>query len=576
MPQPDDEGLEAEVRRLALRIDRIERELGLVGQASRPVQDANSSPAVAAPESQPAPLGTAALLPVLGRALLGLAGAYLLRALTESATVSPQFGVGIGLLYAILWLVWAARTPAARRVEAALHSLTSVLVLSPLLWEATLRFHAVSTSAAGAILLFFTIFGLAVSWRKDLLIVATIATLAGLGTAAALLLATHDVLPFTLVFLAIAAAVEASACLDHWLSERWLAATAADLAILLATWLVTNERGLPAAYAPIPHSWLLTAQMALLAIYLSSTIVRTLLRGFTFSGFETAQCGLAFLISVGGGLRLADADPRLGPAMAGLTLACAVACYVVSFALLDRQSSRSRNFYTYSTFGFLLAIVGTRILLVGATADVVWSALAIACLWAGGFAGRLTLQVHGGLYLLLALVTSGALAQAAGMLLGDGTWLGEKDAAIGAGALVAGVCYALSVHYGRGRHEWGFQAFRLTAAGAFAWLLAGIVAGLLTNAYHGIFGQAASDAYCATLRTGIVAGSALLLAWVGSRGDYIELARLAYPAMVVGAYRLVMEDLRQERKAALFLSLLIYGVALMALPRFKKAAGSIV
>ena len=68
---------------------------------------------------------------------------------------------------------------------AALHSLTAVVVLAPLLWEATLRFHVVGTWAAGAILLLFTLFGLAVSWRKNLLIVATIATLAGLGTAAA-------------------------------------------------------------------------------------------------------------------------------------------------------------------------------------------------------------------------------------------------------------------------------------------------------------------------------------------------------------------------------------------------------
>ena len=150
---------------------------------------------------------------------------------------------------------------------------------------------------------------------KDLLIVATIATLAGLGTAAALLMATHDVLPFTLVFLAIAAAVEASACLDHWLSERWLAATAADLAVLLATWLVTNERGLPPAYAPIPHAWLLAAQVALLAIYLSSTIVRTLLRGFTFTGFETAQCAA--------GVPHQRVAAGYGPAMALVAVAAA-------------------------------------------------------------------------------------------------------------------------------------------------------------------------------------------------------------------------------------------------------------
>src|SRR5689334_286176 len=210
--QPEREGLDVEVRDLAIRVERIERALGIAPQPAAPPLH-NGAASVS---QRVAPiLETTALLPVLGRALLGLAGAYLLRALTESGTFAPKIGVGVGLLYAIGWLVWAARTPAARRIEAALHSLTSVLVLAPLLWEATVRFHAVSTWTAGAILLFFTVFGLAVSWRKDLLIVATIATMAGLGTAAALLLATHDVPPFTFVFLAIAAAVEVSACLEH-------------------------------------------------------------------------------------------------------------------------------------------------------------------------------------------------------------------------------------------------------------------------------------------------------------------------------------------------------------------------
>ncbi len=554
---PDD--LEREVRDLARRVAHLEQLLK-VGQAVPP----------AIPPANPRPLPeTTALLPVLGRALLGLAGAYLLRALTESGTFAPQAGVAIGLLYALLWLVWAARTPAARRIETALYSLTSVLVLSPLLWEATLRFHAISTWTAGAILLLFTVFGLAVSWRKDLLVVATITTLAGLGTAAGLLMATHDVLPFTLVFLATAAAVEASACLNHWLSERWLAATTADLSVLLATWLVTNARGLPEAYAPIPHSWLLACQVLLLVIYLSSTIIRTLLRGFTFTAFETAQCALAFVIGVGGGLRLSNQSTAVG----ALALGCAAACYVVSFALLDRDGSHGRNFYTYSTFGILLALAGSRILLSGAAASGAWPALAIGCIWAGGFCGRLTLQVHGAVYLLLALVSSGALQQAGNFFLGEATWSGENPAAIGAGALAAAVCYLLAVRHTPGeRGTWSLQAFRLVVAGALVWLAAGIAAGALTTAYHALFGAGASHAYCATLHTGALAGAALLLAWAGSRWNRLELSRLIYPVMIAGAYRLVVEDLHQDRKAALFLSLLLYGAALMLLPRWHHAA----
>ena len=239
--------------------------------------------------------------------------------------------------------------------------------------------------------------------------------------------------------------------------------------------------------------------------------------------------------------------------------------------LLDRTGASSRNFYTYSTFGFLLATVGTRILLTGTAADVVWSLASVACMSAGAYWGRLTLQVHGGLFLLLALISSGAFTQAAWFLMGNGTWPGENDRALGWGALAAGLCYVLALRYGRGRTGWNFRAFQVGTSGMLAWLLAGIAAGMLTAAYHGFFGAEASHAYCSTIRTGILAGSALLLAWGGARSGYRDLATLIYPAMAMGAWRLVMDDLYQERKAALFLSLLMYGTALMLLPRFRKA-----
>jgi hypothetical protein len=556
MPQPDWEDLER-------RIARIEQHLRIGAEI-------RAEPSVPIAPRAP-PQIDAAFFPIVGRCLLGLAGAYLLRALTEAGKLAPGTGVAAGILYALLWLVWAARTPGAHRLETALRSLTAALVLCPLLWEATINFHVLSTWAAGAVLLLFTIFGLGVSWRKNLLIVATIATLAGLGAAAALLIATHDVVPFTLVFLAIAAAVEISACLEHWLSERWLAAIAADLAVLLATWLVTNERGLPGSYAPIAYAWLLGSQVALLAIYLSSTIVRTLLRGFTFTAFETAQCALAFLIGVGGGLRLSHEAPTI----AMFALACSAACYVVSFSRLEHDGTRGRNFYTYSTFGILLVVAGSRILLPGMAACGAWSALAIACTWAGGFFGRLTLKVHGAIYLLLALAGAGALKQAAVFVLGTGTWPGDNQAALWAGLAAAAACYWLAGRDRRTSTAWNWQALRLVVAAAAVWLTAGLLAGWLTGLYHAAFGEGASHAYCATLRTGVLAGGALLVAWAGARWDVRELSHLIYPLMVFGGYRLLLIDLHQDRKVALFLSLLVYGAALMALPRLARARSSL-
>jgi hypothetical protein len=487
---------------------------------------------------------------VVGRALLGLAGAYLLRALTESGTLPQKGGVAVGLVYAMSWLLWAARTPAAERLQTALHGLTAALVISPLIYEATAHFHAISTWTAGLLLFAFAVFGLTVSWRKELLIVATFATLAGLGTAGALIISTNDALPFTFVFLAIAAAVEVSACMNHWLSERWLTAAAADLAVLLLTWLVTNEHGVPATYVPISYSAMLAAQVALLIIYLTSTIVRTLLRGFTMTWFETAQCAAAFVICVGSGR---------SPALGVLCLVCSVACYLVAFRVLDGDGKHSRNFYTYSTFGILLVIAGSRILVSGMAASVSWSALAIAAMWAGKRFERVTLQVHGGVYLLLGLAGSGALEQAAGLLLGSWAWSGAAAWPIWTGAIGAAVCCAIGAQS---------KALRVGNAAILVWLAAGVAAGLLTFGYHSIFGPSASHAYCATLRTAVIAGAALLVARSG------RWALLMYPLMLLGAWRLVMVDLHQERTAALFLSLLIYGAALMVLPRVLRSTAA--
>ena len=56
--------------------------------------------------------------------------------------------------------------PAGNRAPAALHSMTAALVLAPLVWESTVRFGVLTPWTAALVLLFFTVFGLAISWRK--------------------------------------------------------------------------------------------------------------------------------------------------------------------------------------------------------------------------------------------------------------------------------------------------------------------------------------------------------------------------------------------------------------------------
>jgi len=108
-------------------------------------------------------------------------------------------------------------------------------------------------------------------------------------------------------------------------------------------------------------------------------------------------------------------------------------------------------------------------------------------------------------------------------------------------------------------------------AAVLVWVVLGLSAGGLTGISHALFGGAAGDPYCATLRTGAVTAAAVLLALAGSRHNFSDLAQLVYPLMLLGAYRLVADDMHQDRKTVLFLSLLLYGAALMAIPRLRRA-----
>jgi hypothetical protein len=475
--------------------------------------------------------------------------------------------VSAGIVYAIAWLAFAAKTPSERRLDVALRGVTSVLVLAPLIWEATVRFRAVPTWTAAGVLSAFTILGLMVSWRKNVSVIAWIALLAGVLTAWGLMLGTRDVFPFALALLAMAAAVEVSACLEHWLPERWVAAAGANLGVLLLTYL-SVQKPFPESYAPMPGYSAPAVQAVLLGIYITSTLVRTLLRRFPFTSFETMQFAAVFLIAAGG-VAAAGGESRVAAAaMASFILLCGAACYLVTFAHLDRHGERSRNFYTYSVFGLLLTLTGSWMLLGSAALAVCWSVLALACIIAGGLWDRLTLRWHGALYLSLATLVSGAAGAAGAMALGSASGFSGVPANAWLPVLAVVLGYAAALRYARqevpGKIYLGFS---MTVSALLVWHATGLAAGALTGAVHQIEDPAARSAYCATARTAAITLCAIALAWSATRWRQSVLSYLVYPMMLLGAYKLAVQDLRAKRTMALFLSLLLYGGALIVLPR---------
>jgi hypothetical protein len=76
----------------------------------------------------------------------------------------------------------------------------------------------------------------------------------------------------------------------------------------------------------------------------------------------------------------------------------------------------------------------------------------------------------------------------------------------------------------------------------------------------------------AALRTGVLASAALLLAAGRRRTGLAELAWLAYAVLVLGAGKLLLEDLPEGRPATLFVAFVLYGGALLAVPRLLRRA----
>src|SRR5271166_2562700 len=105
--------------------DTLERLTGRLEALERRIA-ALESPSLIPADLSPVVPGTSALSPlhhstplsfsggtftVLGKSLLGIAGAYLLRSL-EQSTGLPKLGVAsAAIVYAMIWLIWAARTP---------------------------------------------------------------------------------------------------------------------------------------------------------------------------------------------------------------------------------------------------------------------------------------------------------------------------------------------------------------------------------------------------------------------------------------------------------------------------------
>ena len=190
--------------------------------------------AVASADDSPAQAGS--LFPVLGKALLGIAGAYVLRAIEETGALPRPIVAAAGIAYAFLWLVGAARVRVGPRVTSSVYAATSALILAPMLWELTLRFNVLPAAAAAGVVCGFALTAFALARfapdsAHDLKPVVRVASIAAAAMAVALAVASNVLLPFIAALLLLAAVCEFLPGCDRAPEVNVLIALAADTVI---------------------------------------------------------------------------------------------------------------------------------------------------------------------------------------------------------------------------------------------------------------------------------------------------------------------------------------------------------
>jgi hypothetical protein len=498
---------------------------------------------------------------VFGKAVLGIAGAYVLRAIAESAILPSWIAVTVALLYAAAWLVWAAWSPARAPLARNSYAITASLILFPLLWEATVRFQMLAPPVTAAVLVAFVLLAVIVAGRTNFPGIAWVGVLTAVFTAIVLMVATSALVPFAMSLLAMALLTEFAAFRDGLHGLRPIVAAGADFAVLIVVLILGNPAGVPANYQPASGSLVIALAAALFLICATTASIRSLAFRATVKTFETAQLVVALLLMSWAVLRVTDGTGR--SALGAFFLAAGAACYFVAFGLLARHRERP-NFIFYGVCGLIFILAGSFLALASLSL-VIW--LCLASLGATGLGINLespALDLHGVAYLAGAAIASGLLGYAGRAL--AGAYPHTPGALPMAAAAAALVCAAMISRY-PGEHP-SQRSLRLLPAILAVYAVAALtVAGLVWAVAHG---AAPTRPQLAVIRTIVTCAAVLLLAFIGARWTRRELVWIAYATAVLGSLKLLLEDLRFGTTQSLAASLLIYGAVLILIPRLAR------
>src|SRR5579863_8776993 len=139
---------------LSDRVDELERRVHALEHphaVKTPAISLVEATASARLEDEANSLQTANIFPLLGRAMLGIAGAYVLRAIAEAGVIPNGVAAFVAIAYALAWMLWAVRVPRISGIVPLVYAGTSMMIMVPMLWEETLHFRVFAAAATAGV-----------------------------------------------------------------------------------------------------------------------------------------------------------------------------------------------------------------------------------------------------------------------------------------------------------------------------------------------------------------------------------------------------------------------------------------
>jgi hypothetical protein len=562
------EGLE----QLSERIDELEKRVMRLENSSQaaPVEEpAKPAFSTARTSDSVETLQLSASLTFIGKALLGIAGAYLLRAVSASGALPRAIVAPIAVAYAIGWLVVAIRSGARGRLAGVLYSSTSILILAPMLWELCLRFDAMSASVAALVIaLYVAVTVILARGAHDPWGLAVAYTGAAL-TALALSIGTHDMAPFTAVLLAMAILTEFARIRGRAVPFAHLVFLAVDLDIWALILIYRSPAESRPEYPSLGPGLLVAAPLLLFAVHVAGIALHTLGRRRPIAVADVLQAMIALFLVACGLLWFTPAE--MGTAALGtLCAALAGACYWLVLGPV-RASGIPRNSIILAGWGLALLPGGT-FLLSPHTAPTMIAILGSAAMVAHGRLRRRILESHSAALLAVAGLASGTLLFAWHCLVGQMPpppgWFIPGTSVLT--IFTSAICLEVA------DEDLPDQVVHFTVA----FLAAAALSGLLVYAAVGLAASvlAPSAFHVALLRTTVLCTMACMLAFAGARLRRMAWTRMAYVLVVFATAKLLFEDLRHGRLEFAAGSICLVALTFILVPRIasrgRRSAGA--